>query len=146
MNHAKSMYKYASMLLNGEVNEYKDKSELNFYNSLANKYLSLAQKQDEVNAIFTLGKIHNRGIQTDMNWEYAAEYFKMATDLGMVESMLNYALMLSNDEGVKLDKKEASKYYKRASDNGQINSMYNYATMLRTGDGIGVNKKEASIY
>ena len=58
MNHAKSMYKYASMLLNGEVNEYEDKSELHFYDSLANRYLSLAQKQDEVNAIFTLGKIH----------------------------------------------------------------------------------------
>lgn len=75
-----------------------------------------------------------------MNWEYAAEYFKMAADLGMVEPMLNYALMLSNGEGVKMDKKEASKYYKRAADNEQINSMYNYATMLRTGDGIDVKE------
>ena len=42
-----------------------------------------------------------------MNKKEAAKYYKMAADKGNDDGMFNYALMLSNGEGIDTNKKEA---------------------------------------
>lgn len=58
----------------------------------------------------------------------------MAADEGYIDSMLNIALMISNYNGIDVDKKEEARYFKLAADGGIILAMVNYADMLFNGD------------
>lgn len=60
--------------------------------------------------------------------------------------MIKNASMLSNGDGVAVNKSEAARYLKMSADNGNEESMIKYASMLSNGDGIAVNKSEAACY
>lgn len=46
---------------------------------------------------------------------------KKAADLGNVEAMYKYGLMLKSDKGITVDKKETDQYFKLAADRDLIN-------------------------
>ena len=76
----------------------------------------------------------------------AAGYFKIAADLGEVESMFFYDNMVYGGEGVPVNYDEASKYYKMAAKKGNPDAMYSYGNLLFKGEGVKHNKKEESRY
>ena len=60
--------------------------------------------------------------------------------------MREYANMLSEGDGIEMNKKEAARYYKLAADKGDTESMNKYSEMLSKGNGIEKNLKEAARY
>lgn len=84
------------------------------------------------------------GIQKD-HYE-AAKYMKMATDLGDLNSMRIYRMMLYDGDGVKKNRKAAAGYFKIDADRGDISSITKYATMLYMGDGVDQDFEEAARY
>ena len=80
------------------------------------------------------------------NLQKAIKYYKIAADLGDVESMNKYASMLYNGEGTKANPKVACKYYQMAVDKGNKFAMYYYALMLIQGNGTKKDLDKASKY
>ncbi|OHT09815.1 hypothetical protein TRFO_21077 [Tritrichomonas foetus] len=76
----------------------------------------------------------------------AAKYSKKAADLGELNAMNNFGVMLKQGVGIEKNEKLAVEYFKKAADKGNYNAMCNYATMLRDGCGIERNIGEAIKY
>ncbi len=79
------------------------------------EYIKLAAKEGDIDAMVLCGEIlykNDAGITTD--FKKAAQYFKMAADLGNIKGMTKFGDMLRFGFGVKIDKIEAVIWYRKA--------------------------------
>lgn len=136
--HSESMLEYSKMLQNGDgVEADKEKAErsrkmaVKAENNMkvylaANELICNCHREREglellrkaadegcFEAMRDLALILSNGSNgIGMNKRESALYFKKAADLGNVDSMLKYAMMVDAGEGVEIDRKESAKYFK----------------------------------
>lgn len=102
------------------------------------KYQSYINKMDEIlsNSLYNYGKMHYNGDLLPKDKEKAAFYFKKAADLGHVNSMIAYSIILHNGDGVPNDPVEK----------GSPEAMYFYSVRLSIGDGIERDVETSAFY
>ena len=153
--HANIYYKFGIRLL-----------ENSDFEARAVRYLKIAADQGHLKAILRLASIYYDGYMIEQPIsEYknsrqpqtscdgikkgrkeAAKYYKMATDLGDLDSMRKYRTMLYDGDGVKKDRKAAALYYKADADRGIVSAITKYATMCYLGEGVDEDYDEAARY
>ena len=76
--------------------------------------------------------------QSPSDFQKAAEMFRKAADIGLVQSQHYLGKCYEKGQGVSKDPKEAVKWYRKAAEQGYVVSEYNLGVCYR--DGWGVNK------
>jgi TPR repeat protein len=76
----------------------------------------------------------------------AAKHCKHATDQGLSERQVPYAVCLQDGLGLTVNETEAAKYFKHAADAGDLSDALNYGLCLMNGQGVSVNTLEAVKY
>ena len=89
------------------------------------KWYTLAAKQGDVCAQFSLGLMHYSGDGVPQDNEEALKCFKMAAR-SSAEAKFSVGVMYVKGQGVDQDKKEALKWFKMAAEQGHINGLNAY--------------------
>lgn len=70
----------------------------------------------------------------------------MIHNIGLLEEMYNYSIVLDNGEEVLMNKEEAYRDDKNAADKVHLEAINNYGLMLVNGDCVAMNKEKAHRY
>ena len=77
----------------------------------------------------------------------AARCYKIAAELGNVESAYSYGWCLRHGQGVRENNVEAVKWLKLAADKGNVNAAFSYGLCCEEGSGVDIkNRREALSY
>ncbi|KAK8837065.1 hypothetical protein M9Y10_037114 [Tritrichomonas musculus] len=132
--HVESMITYATSTFTGNgIQANREEGE---------KYFMMAIDKGNVKAMYYYAVLLFKMDKT----EEALKYFIKGAENGHVECMKYCAKILSEGNGVPLNKVDALKYFKMAADNGDADSMNNYAEMIFKADGVPMNKEEGIKY
>ena len=123
------------------------------------KYLSLFEddlKSPNFFKAFDSSAPHNEGNADEMfirglilgekegKTDEMVKLLKKSADLGNIESMINYSIILNDGkEGVPIDKEESLRYLKLAAEQGNADAMYGYGTKFMLGDGVDLDMSKA---
>lgn len=100
-------------------------------------------KEEISNIIFTYAVLTQLGKQIPKNINEAGYFFKIAADMGHMNSMWHYAIYLHEGIGIPVNIKESYRYLKMAIEKGSSDAMLVYANYLENEE--GSNSKQNSI-
>ncbi|KAK8840864.1 hypothetical protein M9Y10_027691 [Tritrichomonas musculus] len=137
--HRKAMYKYGTMLYDGDGIP-KNEAE-------GAKYIKTAAHNGEVDAMYTYGMMVKKG-ENDFTYDSqkVVRYLKKSADKGKPEAMYAFATMLLNGDGISKSKESGLLYMKVAAHRENVDAMYEYGVMLKDGIGTAANKTKAARY
>ncbi|MBF0501904.1 MAG: sel1 repeat family protein [Candidatus Riflebacteria bacterium] len=115
--------------------------------SQARQYFEAAGKEGpNVNALYYLGIIHNRGKGLEKNPALAMKYFLQAADHGLKEAQFQVGEMYRHGVGGKKDLARAEEYFRKSSENGYPFAMESLGEMLAKKDTSKTNQTEATMW
>ena len=101
--------------------------------------LKQANKEGDINALYTLGYMYYYGYGTKKDYNKALQYFLRASKKGSVKSFEYLGYMYGNGQGVKIDDKKAVYYYELGVKNNSAGSMCDLAEYYINGWGVQKN-------
>jgi TPR repeat protein len=88
-------------------------------------WLSVANNENEVDAIFNLGYMYENGQGVEINLSEAFKWYMLSAKQGHSNSQYNIGMMYENGEGVSKNYIEAKKWYKLAANQGDLDAQNN---------------------
>ncbi|OHS92795.1 hypothetical protein TRFO_40897 [Tritrichomonas foetus] len=85
-------------------------------------------------------------LKSTRDFEEAAKFYKISADLGNIEGLNYYAVLLQYGKIKDSDPEKAASLFKYASDKGDFFATYHYARCLEYGVGVEKNLEEAQKY
>ena len=114
----------------------------------AHYYFLASGKLGNPNGFYEMGLIclysNDHSIPNSKN--KAANFFKIAADMGHVRSMVLYAFLVRDGIGIEADLKESMYYFNLASGHFDLTSIINYSSMLLNGNGLKKDESQAFAY
>ena len=104
---------YASSSYNRAVKQYQSKD---YSDALKSFYVSA--RHHNLNAYYMLGKMHEEGIGTAINYQTAFYWYQKSAKRGHPTAQYRLARMYESGTGVVVKPKKAKAWYERAASNG----------------------------
>lgn len=102
-----------------------------------------AAKKDDPEAHMLAGRIHLNGLGVPKNEILAAQWFRRGAELGNVDAMFTFGVMLAEGQGIAKNRAGAAQMFEAAAAKGHVVSNYNLGLLFLTGDGKPENPHRA---
>ena len=112
--------------------------------SLAHELLGMAAAQDNANACFYLGDLHENGIGTPKDAAIAAAWYGKAAELGHTDAQFCMGLSWLHGDGVEKNPGAAAYWFEKAAQAGDTQAQFLLAGMYK--DGVGVRQDHSAAF
>lgn len=151
-----AMNYFAEMMYDGDGIHSHKKEAAKYFKKIADSFIKESQNNEKAQEQENPNQNQNQNVQEDPNQnvqveemiEVFEEQNKNMSTLNQLSmnSVVNYANMLLNGDGIQMDKREAANYFRFAADKKNVDACCTLGKMLFKGDGIKVNMEDAFKY
>ena len=112
----------------------------------AHKYYEQGATKGNVQSLFYLGVLYERGYGVKQDYAKARNYYEQAAEGGITEATYNLGVFYENGYGVKQDYAKAREYYEQAATKGSVEALCKLSLYYKDGLGVEVDSDKAWEY